>query len=245
MWDRPDILNPLANVLYALAALMLCYSAAQWVLRLPVFPLRLVEVDGELQHVTREQVALIAQRHLRGNFFTMDLRGARDAFRKLPWARDVSVRRRWPDKLEVRVEEHRELGRWGNLALVNTYGELFNAASGKDLPVFYGASSAVPQLATRYQQYQAVLDKTAMKIASVTLTPRQAWQVITEDGLQIELGRDETVQRLQRFTQVYQSTLPGVRLKYADLRYSNGFAVRKPASDARKSVPSKQQSNAV
>ena len=50
-------------------------------------------------HVNREQMKLIVAKHLKGNFFTLDLIKTRDAFEKLPWARNVSVRRRWPDKL--------------------------------------------------------------------------------------------------------------------------------------------------
>ncbi|NIO43256.1 MAG: FtsQ-type POTRA domain-containing protein, partial [Burkholderiales bacterium] len=76
-------------------------------------------------HVTREQVRTIVVDELRGTFFTIDLQGAQTAFEKLPWVRRVDIRRRWPDRLVVAIEEHRELARWGNTALVNLHGELF------------------------------------------------------------------------------------------------------------------------
>jgi len=46
----------------------------------------------------------------------------------------------------------------------------------------------------------------------------------------IELGREDTEARLVKFASVYQHTLSklGVNLAYADLRYPNGFAVRRP-----------------
>ena len=138
MWDKPQLLLWVANMLYALAALLLAYAVLFLVVHLPVFPLREVKVNGTLQHVTREQVQLIVKRELKGNFFTLDLDQAKSAFEKLPWIRSVSVRRRWPDRLEVAVEEHVALARWGNMALVNTKGELFGAASNGDLPVFIG-----------------------------------------------------------------------------------------------------------
>lgn len=161
----------------------------------------------------------------------MDLEKTRDAFEKLPWARSVSVRRRWPDKLEVVVEEQKELARWGNIALVNSYGELFLAASGSELPVFYGPGNAVREVAEHYEAYSKLLVPTGMKISQLALTPRRAWQIKTDKNMVIELGREQMETRLAKFANVYQETLGklGGRVRYADLRYPNGFAVRKPA----------------
>jgi len=244
VWDKPQVLNWIANFLFALAVVMLLYATLFIVVHLPIFPLREVRVDGQLQHVTREQLKLIVNRHLNGNFFTVDLVKTRDAFEKLPWARKVSVRRRWPDRLEVVIEEHKELARWGNLALVNTYGELFHAASDSDLPVFYGPGDGVREVAQQYASYAQILNGTGIKIMQLVLSPRRAWQFTTEQGMVVELGREQMEPRLQKFASVYQTTLSGlgVKIAYADLRYPNGFAVRKPASGkSQRTAAGKQQ----
>lgn len=230
MWDRPQIMLWLANFLYALAGVLMLYALLFVVIHLPIFPLREVKVEGQMQHVTREQLKLIVGRHLRGNFFTMDLLQARDAFQKLPWVRNVSVRRRWPDKLEVTIEEHQELARWGNIGLVNTHGELFHAASDSDLTVFYGPGDGVLEVAQHYGTYSDLLKPTGMKVAQLALSPRRAWQIGTDNGMVIELGREEMENRLQKFAKVYTKTLEhlNVKVAYVDLRYPNGFAVRKP-----------------
>src|SRR5688572_17129573 len=146
MWDKPRLLNWFANLLYAMSVVLMLYALVFVVVHLPIFPIREVKVDGQLAHVNREQIRLIVARHLKGNFFTLDLIKTRNAFEKLPWAREVSVRRRWPDKLEVKIEEHQALARWGNIALVNTHGELFQAATDADLPVFYGPGDGVMEV---------------------------------------------------------------------------------------------------
>ncbi|MCB5188581.1 cell division protein FtsQ/DivIB [Methylobacillus caricis] len=231
MWDKPRVLNWIANFLNALAAVMFLYGLVYVVVHLPIFPLKEVRVEGQLEHVTREQIKLIVDRHLQGNFFTVDVVKARDSFQKLPWARKVSVRKRWPDKLEVVVEEQKELARWGNIALVNTYGELFHAASDSDLPVFYGPGDGVKEVAQYYGKYSQILaGVNGMRIAQLALTPRRAWQIKTDKGLVIELGREQMEERLQKFAGAYSQTLGGLKvgISYADLRYPNGFAVRKP-----------------
>ena len=230
MWDKPTLLNWIANLLFALSVVVMLYAALYAVVHLPIFPLREVKIEGELSHVSREQIKLIVAKHLKGNFFTLDLIKARDAFEKLPWARNVSLRRRWPDKLEVSIEEHQALARWGSIALVDTHGELFHAASGSDLPVFYGPGDGVIEVASQYGEFGKELKVANLQIASLALTPRRAWQITTTNGIVIELGRIEMNARLAKFASVYITTIAGLNKKiiYADLRYPNGFAVRKP-----------------
>lgn len=230
MWDKPNLLNWIANALFALAFVLFIYGSLYIVVHLPIFPLNEVRVEGELKHVTREQVKLIASRYLQGNFFTVNLVRTRQAFEKLPWARNVSVRRRWPNRLEVMIEEHQALARWGNIALVNTHGEIFHGASDADLPVFYGPGDGVKEVAAHYGEFNALILPANMKLTEVTLTPRRSWQVTTNNGMVISLGREKMDMRLARFMQVYRKTYAGLKgdLNYVDLRYPSGFAVRSP-----------------
>lgn len=235
MWDKPALLNWLANLLFALAVVFMLYTLVYVIVHLPVFPVREVKIEGELMHVNREQVKLIVAKHLKGNFFTMDLIKTRNAFQKLPWAREVSVRRRWPDQLDVVIEEHKALARWGNIALVNTHGELFQAASDADLPVFFGPANGVIEVTNSYGTYSKILNKANIKISQVSLSMRRAWEIKTDKGLLIALGRVDMQARLSKFAGAYQSTLSQINAKivYADLRYPNGFAVRKPIALAK------------
>ncbi|MBZ0106961.1 MAG: cell division protein FtsQ/DivIB [Sulfuricella denitrificans] len=231
MWDKPALMLWLANLLYAVAAILLMYAVLFLVVHLPLFPLREVKVNGELKHVTREQVQFIVTRALKGNFFTLDLNKTRRTFEKLPWVRDVNVRRRWPDKLEVTLEEHEVLARWNNTALVNTQGELFQAASDQPLPVFNGPDDSVKEIASQYQFFKQQLAITGHKPVQVSLSQRRAWQIRLDDGLVVELGRERMEQRLEKFVKVYDRSLGRLTqmkkvVDYVDLRYPNGFAVR-------------------
>jgi len=229
VWNKPHTLNWIANLMFALAFIMLLYASFYMLIRTPLFPLKEVRVESQLQHVTHEQVRLIVSRYLSGNFFTVNLEKTRLAFQKLPWARNVSIKRRWPSSLEVSIEEHEALARWGTVALVNTYGEMFQAASDADLPTFYGPGETVKTMAQNYAKYQQMLQDKQLKISELILSPRGSWQLATESGLVIALGREKMDERLQRFMQVYDVTAQSVggKLTYVDLRYPSGFAVRR------------------
>src|SRR6185295_318888 len=151
MWDDAAALKVISNLLFAIAAGLLLYGAVHYLVHLPIFPLRDIQVTGDVAHVTREQVEAVVTSELRGNFFTVDLTQARAAFEKLPWVRKVNVRRQWPGRLEFAVEEHRPLARWGSTALVSAQGEVFEAAINTTLPVLQGPEGSAPEVVSRFQ----------------------------------------------------------------------------------------------
>ena len=230
MWDRPELLNTAANGLFAAAFVLALYAGAAAVIQLPAFPLREVRVAAPPAHVTADQVEAIVRRELRGNFFTVDLAAARAAFEGLPWVRRVEVRRQWPDRLDVAFEEHAPLARWGDRALVNTHGEVFEGAYDGTLPVFNGPAGTAKEIAIQYEYFRRSLAAIGQTPAQLQISPRRAWQVRLQSGLTLELGREQIEARLARFVAAYERTVGklGRRIDYVDLRYSNGFAVRIP-----------------
>jgi cell division protein FtsQ len=230
MWDKPAALNGIANALFAAAALLVAYATLHYVVRLPAFPLREVLITRKLVHVTPEQIEAIVAREVRGNFFTLDLERARAGFEKLPWVRNVNVRRLWPDRLEVSLEEHVPLGRWGADALVNTYGELFAAAFDGNLPSFVGPPGSAKEIAIQFGYFSRSLGALDLTVVQVQVSPRRAWQVRLANGVTLQLGRESIEARLDRFVAVYARTVGPLqrRFSYVDLRYPNGFAVGIP-----------------
>lgn len=230
MWNRPAFLNGVADTLYAVAALAALTVAAVLLARLPTFDLREVRIGGELKHVTRGEIEGVVQRELRGNFLTLDLAVTRAAFERLPWVRRVNVRRHWPAGLDVALEEHAPLARWGVTALVNMHGEVFRAAYDRELPVFIGPEGTAREIAIQYVYFSRSLRAIGETPAEILLTPRRAWQVKLESGVTLALGRESVEARLTRFVEAHGRTLGrlGRRIEYVDLRYANGFAVRIP-----------------
>lgn len=234
MWDNPRLLNAAANFLAALAALLLAYAGLQLLLRSPLFPLREVVVQGQLKHAARPALA-DALAGSGGNFFAADLAAIRARLERVPWVRRVEARRVWPDRIEVRLEEHVALARWGDAGLVNTFGEPFAARSDErgaaPLPLFAGPAGSEAELARRYLRFAELLAPLGEAPERVILSPRHAWQLRLASGLNLDLGRDaaEPVeQRLARFVAAYPESLAplGRRFEHVDLRYPNGFALR-------------------
>jgi cell division protein FtsQ len=242
VWHNPRLLNALASLLTGVAALILLFAGVQLLLRSALFPLREITVHGAIEHTARAQLERATEGRISGNFFAVELGAVRAAFEALPWVRQVQVRRVWPDRLEVTIEEHVALARWSDDALVNIHGERFVASIDAALPQFAGPAGTEGEVTRRYRRYAELLAPLGSPLDQVILTPRFAWQLRLASGLTIVLGREMAAYsvdaRLTRFVAVYARTLGSIaqRHDYVDLRYPNGFALRLPDS-GRDAVP--------
>jgi len=245
MWNDPLALNRLTAMLLVVALVIAGVTGVRWLARQPQFAIRTVvvtPVEGqELQHVTAERVARCCVPQINGTIFTADLAQARNAFESLPWVRKASVRRQWPDRLVVHLEEHRALARWNDESgnrFVSLLGEAFNAPGetelGRALPLLSGPEGSEREVARHYGAFRERLATIGKDPKVVTLSPRQAWTVRLADGMVLEIGREQqsstVLSRLERFVAQYALTIGRIatRVEVVDLRYPNGFAARVP-----------------
>ena len=236
MWHKPQLMAAVSDLLLAAAAAALLVALAVWATRLPLFPLREVAVTHELQEVRRSEVERSLSGLLRGNFFSVNLEALRQSLEKLPWVRHAEVRRQWPARVEISIEEHQPAARWGegSAQLVNTHGEVFAAPLSRDmhLPLLSGPTGSSAEVLRHYAAFAQTLKPTGRRPEQVALSPRLAWLLKLEDGMQIELGREQAkapiAVRLQRFVDHYPTVSDARRPRpiAVDMRYPNGFALR-------------------
>ncbi|MBI4984860.1 MAG: cell division protein FtsQ/DivIB [Rhodocyclales bacterium] len=237
-WDKPVLMDLVSDLFFVFGGVALAWAALQAMQKLPFFPLRQLVVAAAPAQVSQGQIEQAARTALSGNFFTVNLDHARAAFEKLPWVRRAELRRRWPDGVELSIEEHVAVARWqraeGEPTLVNTRGELFHgmlAAEGK-LPAFAGPEGSSARVLEHYRDFAKMLAPLGRHPVTLALTAREAWQIKLDDGFVVELGRDQAkhplAERMARFVAYY----PAARQKLgsvagvADMRYPNGFALR-------------------
>jgi cell division protein FtsQ len=234
MWDNAALLRSIANTLFGFSVCAMLYGVVYYVTHLPgLFPLHSVRLMAAPQRVDTAEVLEVVRNEVRGNFFTVDIKQLRQSLEKLPWVRGVNIRREFPSRLEVQLEEHKALAHWNNSALVNRQGEVFfvgkdwAAQSEQVLPLFMGPDGDAAEVTQYYTQFERQLAGLNLQVDQIILTPRHAWRLHLSNGMILELGREDMRQRLKRFVKVYPYSLAAVqhRVKYVDLRYRNGFAV--------------------
>lgn len=236
MWDDAKQLDAVARVLALLAAALLLWGALAWAARQAPFAFREVVIRGPLNQVNAAHLEAVVRDELAGTFFTMNLEGARASLARVPWVRNIALRRQWPQRLEVTVEEQVPYARWNDAGLVNTFGEVFVADYNGELPQFAGPQSRAGEVANRYRESSGALAPLGLTVQAVRLSARGGWHITAKGAngaLAIELGREDPSARLARFVAVYERTIgalarAGTSIEHVDLRYRNGFAARVP-----------------
>ena len=235
------LMNTVTALVITGSLLALLAAGVMWVTRAHTFDITAIELEGDL---TRSQVPALrmhALPGLTGNFFGIDLDRARAAFETVPWVRRAIVRRVWPDRLVVWLEEHEAAALWeggegsGGLRLVNTFGEVFEANLGEvedeALPLFNGPEERAAEMLALWQRLQPAFATRGQRIERLSLSGRGSWRAELGRGVVVEMGRGsetEVIERTERFLRTVGLMTERYRqpMLYADLRHADGYALR-------------------
>ncbi|MCU7844362.1 MAG: cell division protein FtsQ/DivIB [Candidatus Thiodiazotropha sp. (ex Monitilora ramsayi)] len=209
-----------------------------------VMPVRVVGVDGEIQHLERGSLEAAVAEAVDGGFFSVDLDLIRQKVERLPWIESASVRRVWPDTLHVNVVEQVPLAYWGEDGLVSLRGEVFRPERLPQLPelsVLEGEDQNALRISREYLRMRTLLETSGLTLKHVRVDARQAWWLKTDEGVSLHLGRREVMPRLTRFVQLYPylKQQSGSQPESVDLRYTNGFTVRWQITEAQVNLNSR------
>jgi cell division protein FtsQ len=197
-------------------------------------PLKRLVVQGELRFLERNQVRDALAGEELGSFFSADVNVIRERLEAEPWIEQASVRKEWPDILKVFLVEQKPLGHWNEAtrpqALVSAAGEVFEVDKSVIdvlLPKLNGPEHAVKETVEQYQQVSELLQINGHQVVALTLTERFAVDVELLSGIQLRLGREGLLERVQRFIDVFPTIVrhKAQPIDYVDLRYDTGVAV--------------------
>ncbi|MDD3528874.1 MAG: cell division protein FtsQ/DivIB [Gallionellaceae bacterium] len=225
MWDDPAALNRLSATLLAATLLFALWLAGRQAAE-AWLPVRVVEVHGARHAETRQGIAPLLAGQT-GGLLAADLAALRRGFEALPWVRSAAVRRVWPDRLAVELEEHIPAAAWNDLAVLDTHGEVFPVRPWPGLPRVHAPEGVEKEVAARHSAFARLLAEHGLAIAALRVDARHAWRIELSDGVGVELGRERLDERLQRFVTFYpllQARVAAIRR--VDMRYPNGFAVQ-------------------
>lgn len=225
-WLKPTLASGSVAVTLVGLGLMVHWMSdpLQW-------PVRNVQVQGQFRYLQPETVQAAVEPLSASGFFAMQVSEIQEHVQQLPWVDQVSVRRVWPDRLDIAVIEQQPVARWKSASFLNRRAEAFVPGAGEDLSglvVLDGPDGYQERMLAMYARLQQLLQPLQLKLAALTLDARRAWSMRLDNGLEFEIGRKEPEQRVARFVDAY----PAIRAtgqqapKRVDLRYSNGFALQ-------------------
>ena len=236
-FDKEKIRKHLPGALFlslvVMISLWLVISTISWMTDEDRLPLSHMIIQGQLKHITaddiREAIDSMDSMDSIGTFMTQDVNKLQDALLSLPWIAQVSVRKQWPETIKVFVVENQPEATWNNRVIVNPDGVVFNAPMSDLLepkPALFGPETSSKEVLSFWHQLQKQFAPLNITVHSVALTDRLSWQVVLDNGIRLELGRDAREERVDRFVALYkQLESKKNSIDYIDLRYDTGAAV--------------------
>ncbi|MBV2130564.1 cell division protein FtsQ/DivIB [Arsukibacterium indicum] len=229
---RPGFIGGL--LFFVLALALLSWGGFQvygWLQSQQGAPIKQVRLYGDFQHIQQQRLQQQLQQQYVGNFFRVDVDQVQQFLQQQPWVYQAAVRKQWPDTLVVVVTEQQPVAVWNQQQLLNNKGELFIAPLSElipALPKLHGPEGTEQDALTMFHHMQTLLQLHQFSAEQLWLTERFSWRLQLQGGLALQLGRQDTMKRLQRFIELYPTMQQHREQELAevDLRYDTGVAVR-------------------
>jgi cell division protein FtsQ len=194
------------------------------------WPIRWLEVNGEFQRVSAEQLRATLAPNINSSFFTVDLQGLEEAAGRIPWVSEVRVQKIWPDTVNVIVDEYEPVAHWNRGRLVSRQGDDFEVPEAdtlQGLPWLRGPDERLPDVLSTWIGINEALVPLGLEVARLALDDRGSWSLELNNGTQVYLGRNSMEERLQRLLSSWDALMEEQEVppQGIDLRYTNGFAV--------------------
>lgn len=187
-----------------------------------------LSVMGEVRHIDINAIEARLAPRLSAGFLATDLSDLRQELEALPWVYKVNTRKRWPSRIEVHLVEQRPLARWGEAGYLNHEGQFFAANQHPlydGLPLLRGPDGSEASLMRRYQTLASMLEPEQLVIHELSLDELGQVSVQLDNGLTLQLGSGEMLQRVTRFRELWRQKLAAQAVRQVDLRYEHGAAV--------------------
>ncbi|QOL25900.1 cell division protein FtsQ/DivIB [Thalassotalea sp. LPB0316] len=195
-------------------------------------PVTSIKVEGEMPYTQHADIEQALDAVNLSNFINLDVNHVQQVIAKLPWVYSVSVRKQWPNALNIYVVDQTPVALWNADFLINQYGQAFQADSARltrKLPAFFGPEGSEQTALANYRNFNKLLAFSDLAIDELVLTERFSWQLTLNDGVSLNLGRENRIERIQRFVDVYPQIIEqkqeNQNVDYVDLRYDTGLAV--------------------
>ncbi|CAG8998689.1 MAG: Cell division protein FtsQ [Candidatus Celerinatantimonas neptuna] len=205
-----------------------CLAVYQTLSNSRLMPMTQILISGQRHYVENSDLQkALARVPESGNFFTLNVNKVQQALVALPWIKQASVRKLWPNKLRIYMQERVPVAHWNHKDLLTPKGQIFDASQKnlkKPLVQLNGPDDYAAKVLAAWQQMRQLVRPLHLDIRSVTLNARDSWSLVLSNGIALRIGVQDRIKRLKRFVALYGQLHPE-KMAYADLRYNNGLAV--------------------
>lgn len=182
-------------------------------------------------NVNEAEIFKIAEKYLKNkSFFNINLDYLKNSIEKVAWVKNAYIRRSYPNEVIIFIEEYTPVAVWNNDSYISENGYIFSANKiEKKLPKI---SSYSNRNIIIFEYFSLISDgirknKLNDKILLIKENEIRSLTVLLESNIAIKFGSKNIEERIGIFFKAYKTlnTSDLKKIRYIDMRYSNGFSI--------------------
>jgi cell division protein FtsQ len=191
--------------------------------------IRRVDISSDGHAIELTKLRSLVDRYVTRDFYTLNTHDLQVHLSLLPWIKSVAIRRVWPDKLIVAIQERQAVALWNETQLLSPEGVLFQpeiTTYPSNLPQLSGAEGDEKKVLKKYLILREKMRRLDLRVVALGVVGH-SWKFLLDSGTKVYFNEDEK-QQLSGFNKLFQRVLRGKmqRVEAVDLRYAGGASVR-------------------
>lgn len=192
-------------------SIMLCIISIGYYVVTNWFKIDRIIIDGNMKHVTSNELENIANNKLHGTFFTLNITELQDRFEELVWVKHVSVKRVFPNTIVVKLQEHEPVANIDGMGILSSDGKIFNALDSESLPLLFVKLNNAQDAYQIYSKIEPIMEKHSDKILSLKMDNPRVIEIKTKNNLNIVFCHqdlDDKIKNLDEYWNKLNEILP-------------------------------------
>jgi len=202
-------------------------------------------LDASRQGATEKELISLVEKDVSEGFWQLNLEDIKQILETHTWVRRAEVRREWPNRLFIGIDEYVPVARWNDYYLLTTTGVLVMPKSivlFDYLPMLidqYGStqkkfseSDQIKDMIAWFNFFQEPLIAQGLNITKQSRTAQGEIILVINDAIRLVLGAEDIKVRFRRFLALLDTPFKEklAVINNIDLRYANGIAVKEGRS---------------
>ncbi|PCJ35924.1 MAG: hypothetical protein COA75_09115 [Cellvibrionales bacterium] len=193
-------------------------------------PLAQISVASPFQRVPQKDIEALVGDISSGGFISLDLAVVRERLESHPWIASASVRRQWPNRLQLSMVEEVPIARWRDSGFLNRSGLALQATDNSalsSLPHLVGPEGSSRAVMSEFRDVSELMFGQGLKVVAFSVDAHGARSLKLASGHAVVLGRGDVIAKVRRFLAIWQGELASRQqeINAIDARYDNGVAV--------------------
>ncbi|OQM34222.1 cell division protein FtsQ/DivIB [bacterium endosymbiont of Pedicinus badii] len=177
--------------------------------------------------------SILSSLEMKNNFLQENFSSLLKEVKKISWIKNIQIQKEWPKTIKIRIVEYIPIALWNNTFCIDKDGNLFQMPNQylNQIPKIFGPFGKEREILKNFFSFENTIKSINLSINTIIVNIENSYILKTKENLIIKIGKINHIDRIHRLVIAFPVILKYSQknrknIKYIDLRYKNGLAVK-------------------